>query len=147
VLRALEMEAQVILKATNVDGVYTADPKKDPNAKFLPTLTFQQALVKGYAVMDANAFGLCKENKLPSWCSTSTSPARRPGSWPENASARSSNDPAPAGSLSDHVKHAKQLMDKALKPSNGSSPPFVPAKRRPRYSISCASRRTETRCR
>ena len=65
VLPALEMEAQVILKATNVDGVYTADPKKDPSAKFLPTLTFQEALVKGYAVMDANAFGLCKENKLP----------------------------------------------------------------------------------
>jgi len=65
VLRALEIEAQVILKATNVDGVYTADPKKEPTAKFLPTLTFQDALVKGYAVMDANAFGLCKENKLP----------------------------------------------------------------------------------
>ena len=65
VLRALEIEANVILKATNVDGIYTADPKKDPSAKFLPAITFQEALVKGYAVMDANAFGLCKENKLP----------------------------------------------------------------------------------
>ena len=65
VLRALEIEAQVILKATNVDGVYTADPKKDPKAAFIPELSFQEALVKGYAVMDANAFGLCKENKLP----------------------------------------------------------------------------------
>ena len=65
VLRALEIEAQVILKATNVDGIYTADPKKNPGAKFLPQITFQEALVKGYAVMDANAFGLCKENKLP----------------------------------------------------------------------------------
>jgi uridylate kinase len=65
VLRALEIEANVILKATNVDGIYTADPKKDPSAKFLPQITFQEALVKGYAVMDANAFGLCKENKLP----------------------------------------------------------------------------------
>lgn len=65
VLRALEMESRVILKATNVDGVYTADPKKDPKAKFIAELTFQQALVKGYAVMDANAFGLCKENRLP----------------------------------------------------------------------------------
>jgi len=53
VLRALEMEAQVILKATNVDGVYTADPKKDPNAKFLPTLTFQQALGEGVHPMGA----------------------------------------------------------------------------------------------
>ncbi|HEV2749110.1 MAG TPA: UMP kinase [Gemmatimonadales bacterium] len=65
VLRALEIEAKVLLKATNVDGVYTADPKKEPKAKFLAELSFQQALVKGYAVMDANAFGLCKENKLP----------------------------------------------------------------------------------
>ncbi|HEY6059839.1 MAG TPA: UMP kinase [Gemmatimonadales bacterium] len=65
VLRALEVEARVILKATNVDGVYTADPKKDPTARFLPELSFQEALVNGYAVMDANAFGLCKENRLP----------------------------------------------------------------------------------
>ena len=65
VLRALEMESRVILKATNVDGIYTADPEKDPKAKFMAELTFQQALVKGYAVMDANAFGLCKENRLP----------------------------------------------------------------------------------
>ena len=65
VLRALEVEARVILKATNVDGVYTADPKKDPSARFLAQLTFQEALVNGYAVMDANAFGLCKENRLP----------------------------------------------------------------------------------
>jgi uridylate kinase len=65
VLRALEIEAQVLMKATNVDGVYTADPKKDPTAKFLPELSFRDALVNGYAVMDANAFGLCKENRLP----------------------------------------------------------------------------------
>jgi uridylate kinase len=65
VLRALEIDAEVILKATNVDGVYTGDPKKDPDATFIPELTFQEALVKGYAVMDANAFGLCKANGLP----------------------------------------------------------------------------------
>ena len=65
VLRALEIEAKVLMKATNVDGVYTADPKKDPKAKFLAELSFRDALVKGYAVMDANAFGLCKENNLP----------------------------------------------------------------------------------
>ncbi len=64
-LRALEIEAKVILKATNVDGVYTADPNKDPSARFIAELSFQEALVKGYAVMDANAFGLCKENRLP----------------------------------------------------------------------------------
>jgi uridylate kinase len=65
VLRALEIEAEVLLKATGVDGVYTGDPKKDKAARFIPDLTFQEALVNGYAVMDANAFGLCKENALP----------------------------------------------------------------------------------
>src|SRR5690349_23346987 len=65
VLRALEIEAKVLMKATNVDGVYTADPKKDPKARFLAELSFQDALVQGYAVMDANAFGLCKANQLP----------------------------------------------------------------------------------
>jgi len=65
VLRALEIEAQVILKATNVDGIYTGDPRKDPSATFIPELSFQEAIVKNYAVMDANAFGLCKANQLP----------------------------------------------------------------------------------
>jgi uridylate kinase len=65
VLRALEMDAEVLLKGTGVDGVYTGDPKKDPAAEFLPELTFQDAIVNGYAVMDANAFGLCKANGLP----------------------------------------------------------------------------------
>jgi uridylate kinase len=48
-----------------VDGVYTADPKKYPDATFLPEITFQEALVKGFAVMDSNAFSLCKDNGLP----------------------------------------------------------------------------------
>jgi len=65
VLRALEMDAEVLLKATNVDGVYTKDPKANSDAEFLPELSFQDAIVKGYAVMDANAFGLCKANQLP----------------------------------------------------------------------------------
>jgi uridylate kinase len=65
VLRALEIEAQVILKATNVDGIYTGDPKQDPNATFIRELSYQEAIVKNYAVMDANAFGLCKANQLP----------------------------------------------------------------------------------
>jgi uridylate kinase len=65
VLRALEIDAEVILKGTNVDGIYDRDPRKDPAAKFLPEITFQEAIVQGYAVMDANAFGLCKANNLP----------------------------------------------------------------------------------
>lgn len=65
VLRALEIEAELLIKATNVDGIYTADPKKDPKAEFLPSLSFQDAIVRGLRVMDANAFGLCKENQLP----------------------------------------------------------------------------------
>jgi uridylate kinase len=65
VLRALEIEADVLIKATSVDGVYTADPKRDPKAEFIPELTYQEALVRGLRVMDANAFGLCQENRLP----------------------------------------------------------------------------------
>ena len=65
VLRALEIEAQILLKATNVDGVYTADPNKDKNAKFIPEVSFLDAMVRGLGVMDANAFGLCKDNGLP----------------------------------------------------------------------------------
>jgi uridylate kinase len=65
VLRALEIEAEVILKATNVDGVYTGDPRTDPGATFISELSYQEAIVKNYAVMDANAFGLCKANQLP----------------------------------------------------------------------------------
>ena len=65
VLRALEIEAEVVLKATNVDGIYTGDPRTDPAATFIPELSYQEAIVKNYAVMDANAFGLCKANQLP----------------------------------------------------------------------------------
>jgi len=65
VLRALEIEAELIIKATNVKGVYSADPKTDPAAEFIPELTFQDAIVRGLKVMDANAFALCKDNDLP----------------------------------------------------------------------------------
>jgi uridylate kinase len=65
VLRALEIEAQAILKATNVDGIYSADPKQDPGAEFIPEVSYHEAMVRGLGVMDANAFGLCKDNKLP----------------------------------------------------------------------------------
>lgn len=65
VLRALEIEADVLIKATSVDGVYTSDPKRDPAAEFIPELSFREALVRGLRVMDANAFGLCQENRLP----------------------------------------------------------------------------------
>jgi uridylate kinase len=65
VLRALEIEAEVILKGTNVDGIYTADPRKQPDARLIPDLTFQDALVNGYDVMDRSAFGLCQTNQLP----------------------------------------------------------------------------------
>lgn len=65
VLRALEMEADVLIKATSVDGVYSADPKQDPSAAFIPEISYRDALVQGLRVMDANAFGLCQENGLP----------------------------------------------------------------------------------
>ncbi len=65
VLRALEIEAEVLIKATSVDGVYTADPKKHDDAEFLAELSYRDALVRNLRVMDANAFGLCQENGLP----------------------------------------------------------------------------------
>jgi uridylate kinase len=65
VLRGIEMEADVIIKATKVDGVYTADPKKDPNAQFIPEITYLEALSRELGVMDAAALSLCKENDIP----------------------------------------------------------------------------------
>jgi uridylate kinase len=65
VLRAIEMESDVIIKATKVDGIYTSDPTKDPNATFLPTLSFHEVVARELAVMDAPAVSLCKDNGLP----------------------------------------------------------------------------------
>ena len=65
VLRAAEIGAQAVLKATNVDGVYSADPKKDPSAKRFERLTHSQALEGGYKVMDATAFALARETAMP----------------------------------------------------------------------------------
>jgi uridylate kinase len=65
VLRAAEIDAQAVLKATNVDGVYNADPKKDASAKRFDRLTHAQALQGGYKVMDATAFALARETSLP----------------------------------------------------------------------------------
>lgn len=65
VLRAIEMEADVVIKATKVQGVYTADPAEDPEAEFIPTISFQEVVARELAVMDAAAVALCKENELP----------------------------------------------------------------------------------
>lgn len=64
-LRAAEIEAQVILKATKVDGIYDADPRKEPNAKRFTQLTHMDALQRRLAVMDSTALSLCMDNKLP----------------------------------------------------------------------------------
>jgi uridylate kinase len=64
-LRAIEIEADVILKGTRVDGVYTADPEKDPSATRYEKVTFTEVYEKGLNVMDMTAFTLCNENKLP----------------------------------------------------------------------------------
>lgn len=65
VLRAAELDCQAVLKATNVDGVYTADPKKDPKATRYERLTHQEAIEKDLRVMDGAAFALARENRLP----------------------------------------------------------------------------------
>ena len=63
-LRALEIEADILLKATQVDGVYDSDPKTNPSARRYDTLTFNEAIDKNLKVMDLSAFSLCRENKL-----------------------------------------------------------------------------------
>ncbi len=64
-LRGAEINADIVLKATKVDGIYTADPKKDLTATMYETVTFDEAIVKNLKVMDATAFTLCRDQKLP----------------------------------------------------------------------------------
>lgn len=64
-LRAVETDADVMLKGTRVDGVYTSDPEKDPDAEKFETLTFDEAIEKNLRVLDQTAFAMCKENELP----------------------------------------------------------------------------------
>ncbi|MEF9932131.1 MAG: UMP kinase [Bacteroidales bacterium] len=64
-LRACEIEADALLKGTRVDGVYTADPEKDPTAVKYDTLSFDKALLDNLRIMDQTAFALCKENNMP----------------------------------------------------------------------------------
>lgn len=65
VLRGIEMDADVIIKATKVEGIYTADPVTEPDATFLPEISFMDVMTKELKVMDAAAISLCKENELP----------------------------------------------------------------------------------
>jgi uridylate kinase len=65
VLRAIEMSSDVVIKATKVKGVYSADPVQDPSAEFIPAITFQEIVTRELGVMDAPAVSLCKENGLP----------------------------------------------------------------------------------
>ena len=64
-LRAIEMQVDAILMAKNIDGVYTADPAKDPTATLIRDITYREALARGLKVMDASAFALCAENQVP----------------------------------------------------------------------------------
>jgi uridylate kinase len=64
-LRGSEIGAEIVLKATKVDGVYTDDPKTNPNAKRYDRLSFDEAIIKNLRVMDATAFALCRDQKLP----------------------------------------------------------------------------------
>jgi uridylate kinase len=64
-LRAVEIGADVIVKATKVDGIYSADPQKDPTARRIDTMTYIEVLNQGLGVMDTTAISLCMDNKLP----------------------------------------------------------------------------------
>ena len=65
VLRAIEMESDVVIKATKVKGVFSADPDEDPEAEFIPSISYHEVMTRELAVMDAAAVSLCKENDLP----------------------------------------------------------------------------------
>lgn len=64
-LRALEIEADILLKGTRVDGIYTADPEKDPSAEKFDTISFDEVYRRGLKIMDMTAFTLCRENGMP----------------------------------------------------------------------------------
>ena len=64
-LRGAEIGAEIVLKATKVDGVYSADPKKDPSATRYARITFDSAMSQNLGIMDAAAFALCRDQKLP----------------------------------------------------------------------------------
>jgi len=64
-LRAVEIGAQVLLKGTRVDGVYTADPEKDPDARKFDFISFEEVIEKRLKVMDPTAFTMCRENNMP----------------------------------------------------------------------------------
>ena len=64
-LRALEMEAEILLKGTRVDGIYSADPEKDPAAKKFDEITYEEAIRSNLKIMDISAFAMCHENNLP----------------------------------------------------------------------------------
>jgi uridylate kinase len=65
VLRAIQIKASVIIKATSVDGVYSADPKRDPNAKLYEEISFRDVILEDLKVIDQTAITLCRENALP----------------------------------------------------------------------------------
>lgn len=65
VLRAIEMDADVVIKATRVQGVFTADPARDPNATFIPDISYHEVVARDLRVMDAAAVSLCRDNRLP----------------------------------------------------------------------------------
>ncbi|MCL2875390.1 MAG: UMP kinase [Betaproteobacteria bacterium] len=64
-LRGVEIGAQIVLKATKVDGIYTADPKKDPSAQRFARISFDEAIGRSLAVLDATAFALCRDQRMP----------------------------------------------------------------------------------
>ncbi|MDR3230963.1 MAG: UMP kinase [Synergistaceae bacterium] len=64
-LRAAEMNVQCMVKGTKVDGIYNTDPRMDASARLLPSITYREALINNFQVMDASAFSLCMDNKIP----------------------------------------------------------------------------------
>ena len=109
-LRALEMHSEIILMAKNgVEGVYTADPKEDPNAEFIPEITAREALQRGLKVMDSTALSLCMDNHLPD---QRLQHERRVQHRPDSL-RRAGRDPGETGMIDELLQDARDHMDKS----------------------------------
>ena len=147
-LRAVEIGAEVILKATKVDGIYTADPAKDPTATQLPRVGYIEVLNRGLEVMDTTAISLCMDNKLPIVVFDLTAPRQHPADRHGRAGGLrglgrrwrpQGVDDACRRSLKDMETRMQAAMRSARARVRRASAPAAPA---PRSSTRCGSRPT-----
>ena len=153
-LRAVEMDAEAILKATKVDGIYSADPKKDPTATRFERLDYMEVLQRGLEVMDSTAMALCMDNELPVIVFDMAVPgnirrviwgeADRDVRRPREATARRREEPVSHGG---RVFQRSRIANGQVRRGDARaiSPRFAPDARRRRCSTGFTSRPTASR--